>query len=67
MRPRFVIVPAVPTDKRSPVRGVHCAVEAIFIGFDLYDTVEKLRLAPTFNRRADAEAECLRRNQTGIG
>lgn len=67
MRQRFVVVPAVPTEKHSPLKGVHLGVEALCAGFDLYDTLEKLRLTPTFNRRADAEAECSRRNSSGMG
>ncbi|MBP2261835.1 hypothetical protein J2W83_003334 [Pseudomonas hunanensis] len=67
MRPRFVVVPAVPTEKHSHQRGSFFDTKVAVTGFDLYDNVEKLRLTPTFNRRADAEAECSRRNQAGIG
>lgn len=66
MRPRFVVVPAMPMEKPYLERGVRF-YSGLCTGFDLYDNVEKLRLKPTFNLRADAEAECLRRNQAGIG
>lgn len=36
---------------------------AAFGGFDIYDTLEKYRLKPSYPTRADAENECARRNR----
>lgn len=61
MQIRFVVVPAVPTEKEFFPRriGVPSASGA---GFDLYDNHSKTRLILNFPTRAEADYECARRN-----
>jgi hypothetical protein len=63
MQPRFVIVPAVPVEKERVQTTVRMYARAAFGGFDIYDTLEKYRLKPSYPTRADAESECARRNR----
>lgn len=63
MQPRFVIVPAVPIEKERVYTAVRMYTGAAFGGFDIYDTLEKNRLTPSYPTRADAESECARRNR----
>lgn len=61
MEIRFVVVPAVPTEKEIFPRriGVPSASGA---GYDLYDNHSKTRLILNFPTRAEADYECARRN-----
>ncbi|WP_188035756.1 hypothetical protein [Pseudomonas sp. EZ-C24] len=64
MRARFVVVSALPIKEYHYRRAVGFCTAPSCNGFDLYDTVAKLRLPPTYAKRADAQAECARRNET---
>ncbi|WP_301842794.1 hypothetical protein U9R80_16465 [Pseudomonas sp. JQ170C] len=62
MLPRFVVVPAVPIETHSVRNGTRYYATTVTGGFDLYDNQEKLRLKPSYPTRAEADAECARRN-----
>ncbi len=62
MIPRFVVVPAVPTETGSSRNGMHGYCKTAPIGFNIYDNEKKLRCKATFLNREEAEAECLRLN-----
>ncbi len=58
---RFVVIPAVPTDKETFPRRLGFP-SALGEGYDLYDTHDKIRLTMGFPTRAEAEFECCMRN-----
>lgn len=62
MLPRFVVVPAVPKETRSVRNGTRYYATTVTGGFDIYDNLEKQRLKPSFQSKAEAEAECESRN-----
>ncbi|MEN5303593.1 hypothetical protein [Pseudomonas sp. TWI628] len=61
MQTRFVVVPALPLEKEYLPR---CAgfPKALGKGYDLYDTLDKLRLTLNFPTRAEADYACACRN-----
>jgi hypothetical protein len=61
MQTRFVVVPALPLEKEYLPR---CAAfpKALGKGYDLYDTIDKLRLTLNFPTRAEADYACACRN-----
>jgi len=61
MQTRFVVVPAVPLQKELLPRRFGFPA-ALGEGYDLYDTLEKVRLSINFPTRAAAEYECASRN-----
>ncbi|MHC6225506.1 hypothetical protein ACYU03_12150 [Pseudomonas sp. X10] len=62
MRARFVTVPAVPILKESSLSGARFRARTEPGSFDIYDNQEKVRLTITFKSRAEAQAECDRKN-----
>lgn len=62
MIPRFVVVPAVPTETGSTRSGSRFYCQTAPIGFNLYDNEGKLRLQTTYQSRAEAQSECQRLN-----
>lgn len=62
MQTRFVVVPAVPLQKEVYPRRLGFPA-ALGEGYDLYDTLEKVRLSVNFPTRAQAEFECACRNR----
>jgi hypothetical protein len=63
MIPRFVVVPANPTETGSERNGVRFYCKTAPIGFNIYDNQEKLRLKTTYQARDEVEDECQRLNQ----
>lgn len=61
MQMRFVVVPAVPTEKEIFPRRIGVP-NASGAGFDLYDNHSKTRLVLNFPTHAEADYECARRN-----
>ncbi len=61
MQTRFVVVPALPPEKEYLQR---CAgfPKVLGKGYDLYDTLDKLRLTLNFPTRAEADHACACRN-----
>lgn len=57
MIPRFVVVPAVPTETGSLRKGTPGYCKTAPIGFNIYDNEKKLRSQATFLSREEAEAE----------
>ncbi|MCP2226375.1 hypothetical protein OKW12_001782 [Pseudomonas silensiensis] len=62
MIPRFVVVPAIPTETGSTRNGTRFYCKTAPIGFNLYDNEEKRRLPTTYPTRTEAEEECLQLN-----
>jgi hypothetical protein len=62
MTPRFVVVPAIPTETGSKRNGMRFYCETEPIGFNIYDNEEKLRLKATYQTRVEAEGDCQRLN-----
>lgn len=58
MIPRFVVVPAVPTETGSSRKIAPGYCKTAPIGFNIYDNEKKLRSQATFLSREEAEAEC---------
>ncbi|GAH95412.1 hypothetical protein PPUJ13061_30620 [Pseudomonas putida] len=61
MQKRYVVVPAVPTVKETFPRAVGFP-SALGEGYDLYDTLNKVRLCLGLSTRAEADYECASRN-----
>ncbi|MDH0645205.1 hypothetical protein N5D48_00265 [Pseudomonas sp. GD03858] len=61
MSARFVVIPALPLKSERFDR--YGRGSAVGIGYDLYDTQNKLRLVLSFSTRAEAEVECACRNR----
>ncbi|MFJ4394819.1 hypothetical protein [Pseudomonas sp. NPDC089396] len=61
MQTRFVVVPAVPSQKEIFPRRVGFP-SALGEGYDLYDTQDKVRLSVNYSTRAEAEFDCACRN-----
>ena len=61
MQTRFVVVPAVPLEKELFPRRIGFP-GGLGVGFDLYDTWDKVRVNLNFPTRAEAEYECTLRN-----
>ncbi|WP_082120445.1 hypothetical protein [Pseudomonas sp. CCOS 191] len=61
MSARFVVIPALPLKGETFAR--HGRGSAVGVGYDLYDTQNKLRLVLSFSTRAEAELECACRNR----
>jgi len=61
MQTRFVVVPALPPEKDYLPRRAGFA-NALGKGYDLYDTLDKLRLTLNFATRAEADYACACRN-----
>ncbi|VVN71156.1 hypothetical protein PS710_00437 [Pseudomonas fluorescens] len=59
---RFGVVPALPTDTESMRNGARSYCKNATVGFNLYDSLNKLRLQTTYQTRAEAEYECQRHN-----
>lgn len=62
MLSRFVIVPAVPIEKKSFRIGSRFYAETISGGFDIYDNQRKERLKPSFSTKEEAETACKQMN-----
>lgn len=62
MIPRYVVVPAIPTETGSVRNGARFYSTTVPAGFDIYDNQDKQRLQPTYPTRIEADAECQRRN-----
>ncbi|VVO22216.1 hypothetical protein PS723_04303 [Pseudomonas fluorescens] len=61
MLPRYVVVPAIPTGTGSVRCGKRSSWTAA-VSFSIYDNRDKQRLQPTYPTKAEAQAECERRN-----
>ncbi|MFZ5936906.1 hypothetical protein BGP84_15440 [Pseudomonas putida] len=61
MQTRFVVVPALPQEKECLPRLAGFP-KALGNGYDLYDTIDKLRLVLNFSTRAEADYACACRN-----
>ncbi|MFJ4354443.1 hypothetical protein ACIPZ5_26560 [Pseudomonas sp. NPDC089428] len=61
MQTRFVVVPALPPEKDYLPRRAGFP-NALGKGYDLYDTLDKLRLTLNFATRAEADYACACRN-----
>jgi hypothetical protein len=66
MIPRYVVVPAIPTETGSTRNGARFYSTTIPAGFDIYDNQDKRRLQPTYPARIEADAECQRLNADAI-
>lgn len=62
MLPRFVIVPALPSEKENTNSDTRHYERCISVGFDIYDNQEKKRLNPSFKTREEAEKACKNKN-----
>jgi hypothetical protein len=62
MIPRFVVVPAIPTETGATRNGTRFYCKTAPIGFNLYDNQEKRRLPTTYLTRMEADQECLQLN-----
>jgi len=58
MVPRFVVVPAIPTETGSVRNGARFYSSMAPCGFSIYDNKEKCRLHLPFSTRVEAEAVC---------
>lgn len=61
MQTRYVVVPALPLEKEYLPRQAGFP-NALGKGYDLYDTLDKLRLPLNFATRAEADYACSCRN-----
>ncbi|WP_050437212.1 MULTISPECIES: hypothetical protein [unclassified Pseudomonas] len=61
MQTRFVVVPALPPEKDYLPRRAGFP-NTLGKGYDLYDTLDKLRLTLNFATRAEADYACACRN-----
>jgi len=58
MVPRFVVVPAIPTETGSLRNGARFYSSTVPSGFNIYDNKEKCRLPLSFPTRQEAETAC---------
>jgi hypothetical protein len=64
MKQRFVVVPANPVKARAVHAGTRVSVATVTAGFDIYDNEDKRRLDVTYPTLTEADAECMRLNET---